>query len=172
MVPEMMTKGIPTTSVVHVCHPDQSRRRISANVDGFTLVELMIVVAVIAILLSLALPSYHDYTIRAKIGEGLSVANAAKTATGAVCQEDLTMVGLNNSAAGYSFAATEYVSNITITGACSAPVITIFTQNTGAPDPQPEITLTGTFIAGHGRVSWICASGNTPNQLLPSTCRS
>lgn len=132
----------------------------------------MIVIAVIAILLSLALPSYFDYTIRAKIAEGLSVANAAKTATGAACQEDLTLTGLTNNAAGYAFTATEYVANITISGSCSAPVITIYTQNTGAPAPAPELTLTGSFVAGNGRVAWTCASSNTPNQLLPSACRS
>lgn len=139
---------------------------------GFTLVELMIVVAVIAIILTMALPTYYDYVIRSKIGEGLSVANAAVTATASACQEDLTLVGLTNNAAGYSFEETEYVSDIIISGACSEPVVTIYTRNTGAPDPQPEITITGQFLAGQGRVSWECASSNTPNQLLPSSCRS
>jgi len=139
---------------------------------GFTLVELMIVVAVIAIILTMALPTYYDYTIRSKIGEGLSVANAAVTATASACQEDLTLVGLTNNAAGYSFEESQYVSDIVISGACTAPVVTIHTRNTGAPDPQPEITITGQFLAGQGRVSWQCASSNTPNQFLPRSCRS
>ena len=132
----------------------------------------MIVIAIIAIILTMALPTYYDYSIRSKIGEGLSVANAAKTAVGSACQEDLTLTSLDNAAAGYSFDGSPYVEQITVTGACTEPVITIYTRNTGAPDPQPEITLTGEFPDGEGRVTWECASSNAPNQYLPSRCRS
>ena len=61
----------------------------TSGYKGFTLIELMIVIAVIAILLSLAVPVYSNYSTRAKIAEGMSVAAAAKTATRAACQEDL-----------------------------------------------------------------------------------
>lgn len=149
-----------------------SSRKPRRNQPGFTLVELMIVIAIIAIILTMALPTYYDYTIRSKIGEGLSVANAAKTAVGAACQENLLLSGLTNDAAGYSFQETLYVEQIAITGECTAPAITIYTRNTGAPDPQPQITLTGEFPDGEGRVTWECASSNAPNQYLPSRCRS
>ncbi len=140
---------------------------------GFTLIELMIVVAVIAIILTMAIPAYYDYQIRVKIGEGLSVAAAAKAAAGSVCQEDLTLVGLDNVAAGYTFdGATPFVLDIVISGQCSQPIVTIYTQNTGAPGPAPEITLTGEFLDGYGRISWECTSPNTANQFLPSRCRS
>lgn len=151
----------------HTSAPTPRRAR------GFTLIELMIVIAVIAILLSLAVPAYQNYTIRAKIAEGLSVAAAAKTATTSTCQEDPTLTGLTNSAAGYEWTGdTPYIASIDISDDCSAPVITIVTQNTGVPAPAPEITLTGNFSIQDGTVTWTCGSSNTPNHYLPDTCRS
>src|SRR5690606_4550558 len=70
--------------------------------SGFTLIELMIVVAIIAIILTLALPVYTNYSIRAKIGEALSVAAAAKTTVAATCMENPILTGLNNDAVGYA----------------------------------------------------------------------
>lgn len=144
--------------------------------SGFTLIELMIVIAVVAILLSLALPVYSNYAVRAKIGEGLAVAKAAKIATGAACQEDPSLTGISNNAVGYAFleaAGDEvYVANIVVSGECTDPVITITTKNTGAEGDAPIITLTGDFDPGNGHVQWTCASDNTPDHLLPDTCRS
>lgn len=147
-----------------------------AAARGFTLIELMIVIAVIAIILTLALPTYGDYVIRSKIGEGLAVAKAAKTATSAACQEDRTLTALTNSKVGYYFDESldqhAYVESIEVQGACINPVIRITTKNTGAPDPQPVVTMTGNFPAGQGQVTWRCSSPNAANSLLPSTCRS
>lgn len=157
-----------------LCSAKSGRDRIYSG--GFTLIELMIVVTVIAIILSLALPTYGDYVIRSKISEGMSVANAAKTATSSSCQEDRTMTGLTNGKVGYQFQEfvhdKVYVESVEVTGECVAPVITITTKNTGAPDPQPIVTLTGNFPAGQGQVTWRCSSPNAPDSLLPSTCRS
>ena len=137
---------------------------------GFTLIELMIVVAVIAIILTLAIPTYTNYTIRAKISEGLSLANAAKTAVATTCEEDKELLSLNNPIAGYSFQPSAYVSNIQLSGPCTAPVITISTQNTGA-QTDPVITVTGDFAEGDGHVSWTCTSSGL-NIHVPETCRS
>lgn len=142
---------------------------------GFTLIELMIVLAVVSILLSLALPVYSNYSVRSKISEGLSVAAGAKTATAVACQEDPTIADLDNAAAGYTPTTTidsTYISTIEIDGPCSAPTITIVTRDTGAPAPDPVIVLTGDITIGSGRVTWTCASSNTPAHLLPQTCRS
>ena len=143
--------------------------------QGFTLIELMIVIAIIAILLALAYPVYANYVIRTKMSEGLSVANAAKTAVSATCIEDVTLTGLTNALAGYNFVEgtdmDDYVSNVQASGACSNPVITISTKNTGQI-PDPIIIMTGEVTVGTGQVTWHCTSNNAPNYLLPPACRS
>ena len=147
-----------------------------AHGRGFTLIELMIVIAVIAILLSIALPTYSNYTVRARIAEGLSVANAAKTSTADACQADNTIDPLTNTLAGYEFgestSETAYIEDILISGPCIAPVITIRTKNTGVAGEQPILTLEGDFTLSTGRITWTCGSSNTPNYLLPDTCRT
>ena len=149
-----------------------TRKAIRRN--GFTLIELMIVIAIVAIILTLAMPVYSGYMIRSKIGEGLSVANAAVTAASATCVADLTIAPLTNSRAGYNFIADpgedSYVQNVLISGPCTDPVITITTKNTGA-SPDPILVLTGTLSPGSATVLWVCSS-SSPNSLLPSSCRS
>lgn len=129
----------------------------------------MIVVAIIAIILTLALPVYSNYSIRAKLGEALSVAAATKTAVTSTCQEDLTLTGLNNSKAGYTFTSSEWVQTINVSGECIAPVITVSTQNTGAPG-DPDMVLTGNFVTGSGRITWTCTS-TAEDYYLPAECR-
>lgn len=135
----------------------------------------MIVIAVLAILTTLAIPTYSNYTIRAKIAEGLSVANAAKTATSAACQEDYTLTDISNFLVGYGFVPTgnnqDYVENVQISGTCTEPIITVTMTHTGA-DPEPILEMTGDFTLQSGAVRWMCSSSNTPNHLLPDSCRS
>jgi len=143
--------------------------------SGFTLIELMIVIAIIAIILALALPVYSNYTIRAKVAEGLSLGNSAKTAVSATCIEDSTLPAINNYLAGYGFAAgtddEDYVADIQASGPCTDPLITITTKNTGQL-PDPVLLMTGQLVGGTGKIEWKCSSSNTPDWLLPNGCRS
>lgn len=146
------------------------------NSKGFTLIELMIVIAIIAILLALALPAYQDYTIRAKVGEALSIAAAAKLAVTETCQSDPTLTTLTNTGVGYPAAVTStYVSAVTIGGTCGGDAtVTVTTQDTGAVeagDANPELLLTGNGQSD-GRWQWACSQNAGAPQHVPQTCRS
>jgi prepilin-type N-terminal cleavage/methylation domain-containing protein len=155
--------------------PPKSRKGLNSprphpNARGFTLIELMIVIAIIAIILTLAVPVYSNYSIRTKVGEALSVGAAAKTATGATCVETRNLPALTNNAAGYSFIPSAYVESVEISGPCTAPVITLTTQNTGASEPI-VLTLTGDLSALSGRINWVCST-DASFIYVPSDCRN
>lgn len=143
--------------------------------SGFTLIELMIVLAIVAILLAIALPAYQDYTIRTKVGEALSVAAGAKLAVSETCQTDPTITTIDGTNTGYTFSpggnTDDYVAAIALTGSCTAPVITVTTQNTGATI-APIFTLTGTFSAGNDQITWQCARTAGDNIHMPQDCRA
>src|SRR6201994_214991 len=83
--------------------------------QGFTLIELMIVVAIIGILAAIAIPAYQDYTVRSKVTEGLTLAGAAKIAVAEGFQSnDLPGVAAASADWALNFKATKYVSGITI----------------------------------------------------------
>ncbi len=101
--------------------------------QGFTLIELMIVVAIIGILAAIAIPAYQDYTVKAKVQEAVSISAPARTAVGLACSEaslsaaTMTTLGL---AAAYTG---KYVSALTVTGTtASAAVITITMKGIGS----------------------------------------
>ena len=144
------------------------KRTMRSVQKGFTLIELMIVVAIIGILAAVALPAYQDYTARAKVSEGLVQASAAKLAVAetAAALGGLSKVTQANS--GFSFTATTYVATIAITNATG--VITVTTKNTGAKGTAPAFTLTPTANAGDV-LQWKCAKSAGDSKYLPATCR-
>ena len=132
---------------------------------GFTLIELMIVVAIIGILAAIALPAYQDYSTRAKVSELLVMSAPAKLAVSETSSSfgDLTQVTPANS--GYVFPGpTKYVANVTI--GANTGIITVTSAITNAPG---TITLTPTSVAD-GQLKWACTS-NISTKFLPSECR-
>jgi len=137
---------------------------------GFTLIELMIVVAVISIILTLAIPTYSNYSIRTKINEVISLAEPAKAAIWSICQKEQKITKLDNQLASYDFKASKYVQDIALSGFCEAPMVTITTRGTGAR-PNPIITLSGVFPDRAETITWSCVSSGL-NIHLPESCRS
>ena len=137
--------------------------------QGFTLIELMIVVAIIGILAAVALPAYQDYTVRAKVSEVVLAASGGKTAVAEAFQT-LGVMPSTQASAGVTDQSSPYVTSVVYT--TTATNVGVLTATASAKEPKisgKTIVLTGTADA-NGVVTWVC-TGDIDAKYKPSNCR-
>jgi len=143
---------------------------------GFTLIELMIVIAIIAILVALALPAYQDYAVRTKVGEGFSVGASAKLAVSETCQSEPDInIDADGNNLGYNFVPSKYVTAVGFMAGtvCNIPIIYVNTVNTGAANVgNVDVNLVMTGNLQNGRIDWDCTNATGENRHVPTTCRN
>ena len=159
--------------------------------QGFTLIELMIVVAIIGILAAIAIPAYQDYTVRAKVTEGLSMADAVKVAVAEGYQaNDIAGIATASSNLTNNPIVTKYVSGVTI--GAKTGIITVTYQQVA--QIAGDTVVLSPYIGGvqlatglTGAIDWACASsanttaanqglkaapvGNLPARYAPTQCK-
>lgn len=131
---------------------------------GFTLIELMIVVAIIGILAAVALPAYQDYTTRAKVTEGIGMASAAKLAVSEY-RTSMNTWPNNNTSAGFTSPDSQYVSAVQIADS----TITVTFKATAGVTAGSTIIFNGSMDVGG--IEWICTGGDVQDKYRTANCR-
>jgi len=141
---------------------------------GFTLIELMIVIAIIGILAAIAIPAYQDYTIRSKVSEGLNLAGAAKLAVAETYDSNGAFPTGDNQSYGLPLdvsIAGNYVEKVGITAGTDGLIVITYRSSgvgTGADGATIELAPN---TSSPGAMGWDCTGGSMPNKFRPATCR-
>ena len=142
--------------------------------QGFTLIELMIVIAIIGILAAVAIPAYQDYTARAQVAEGFSLAEGLKVSVSDLWSNTGQFSGATNGVNGFPTAAAsvkgKYVQSVSITNG----VIQVNMKASGSVAGAiggTNFTLSPSTSTNSGSLSWTCSrNASMPLKYLPKTC--
>jgi len=153
------------------------KRSMQKAQGGFTLIELMIVVAIIGILAAVALPAYRDYTVRAKVSELILAASSGKTAVSEYVNTNGVMPpteAAGSASAIFDTQVSTYVASVAFTNTDASDGIITVVANTKEPAISGlTIQLSGK-INSTGGVDWVCGPGATnpvASKYLPSSCQ-